>query len=77
MTIQQLQQHLISNKLYVNVDENETHFIIYIEWGDWKHGHRFLQYLMANLNFTLDKREITDSDDSDCFSATYYYNKNN
>ena len=77
MSLKELQQFLNEKKLYYDVDENEDCFIITIEWGDWKHDHRFLQYLMANLNFTLDKREITDSDDSDCFSATYYYNKIN
>lgn len=77
MSLKELQQFLNEKKLYYDVDENEDCFIITIEWGDWKHDHGHLQYLMANIGFTLDRREITDSDDSDCFSATYYYNKNN
>ena len=75
MTLQQLQQHLNNHKLYVNVEETQTHFIINVEWGDWKHDHGHLMYLMANLGFTLDRREITNTDGSDCFSAIYYFNK--
>lgn len=77
MTLQELTHYLNNHKLYVDVEEIETHFIINVEWGDWKHDHRYLQNLMSNLNFILDMREITNTDGSDCFSAIYYYKKNN
>lgn len=77
MTLQQLEQHFNSYKLYVDVEETQTHFIINVEWGDWKHDHRYLQNIMSHLNFILDIREITNTDGLDCFSAIYYYKKNN
>lgn len=75
MSLKELQQFLNEKKLYYDVDENEDCFIITIEWGDWKHDHGHLQYLMNYLPLSLIKREITQTNDSDCFSAIYYYSK--
>lgn len=76
MSIQQLQNYLKQHNLYALVEEFNNQFIIDIDCGDWKHDHLYLQHLMNELNYTLVDRVITSYNDSDCYSATYYYNKN-
>jgi hypothetical protein len=49
----------------------------HIEWGDWKHDHRYLDYVMATLGFSVYKVNITEEDGSDCYSALHLYRKNN
>lgn len=45
-----------------------------ISWGDWKHDHARLDYIMES-NFSVDVfgKEVTESDGTDCYSATHYY----
>ena len=47
---------------------------IKIEWGDWKHEHQYLDYIMKN-EFGLDccEEEETENDGSDCYSSIHYY----
>lgn len=73
MSIQELQNYLKEHNIYALVENFNNLFIIDIEDGDWKHDHLYLQYLMNNLNLNLIDKVITSSDDSDCYSATYYY----
>lgn len=75
MSIQQLQNYLKEHNIYALVEEFNNQFIIDIDYGDWKHDHLYLQLLMNELHYTLVDKVITSSDDSDCYSATYYYNK--
>lgn len=44
-----------------------------IEWGDWKHEHGYLDYLMKENGFILVNKEVTEEDGSDCYSATHEY----
>ncbi len=44
-----------------------------IEWGDWKHEHGYLDYLMKENGFILVNEEVTEEDGSDCYSATHEY----
>lgn len=59
------------------VDYNDHMRMIAVEvhWGDWKHEHWILDWLMRE-NFT-DLRSIhevtTEDDGSDCYSAIHYY----
>jgi hypothetical protein len=50
-------------------------FAVEIHWGDWKHEHLRLDWLMKE-NFS-DLRSIntqtTEEDGSDCYSAIHYY----
>lgn len=46
-----------------------------VEWGDWKHSHGFLDYLMKQLGFTLFKERVTEEDGSDTYSSIHYYSK--
>ena len=74
MTTQELYQHLQSKGLY-DIHETEDGFIISVEWGDWKHDHRYLEYLMGELDYILIGKKITNEDGSDCYSADHYYQK--
>lgn len=46
---------------------------INVYWGDWKHDHRFLQWVMAKNNYRVTNRVITEEDGSDAFSAEYEF----
>lgn len=75
MTAQELYQYLHSKGLYYDISEIENGFIISVEWGDWKHDHRYLEYLMGELDYILVDKKITNEDGSDCYSADHYYKK--
>ena len=46
---------------------------ILIEWGDWKHEHGYLKYLMKKNGFLLIDEQVTEEDGSDCYSAVHTY----
>ena len=75
MTTQELYQHLHSKGLYYEIYKTEDGFVISVEWGDWKHDHRYLEYLMGELGYILVDKKITNEDGSDCYSADHYYKK--
>lgn len=75
MTAQSIQNYLKEHNVYANVEEWNNQFVIDIDYGDWKHDHLYMQHLMNKLNCKLLDKEITSSDGSDCYSATYYYSQ--
>ena len=52
---------------------SETECEINIEWGDWKHDHLYIDYLMQQNGFKKVDEEITEEDGGDCFSSVHYY----
>lgn len=48
---------------------------ITIEWGDWKHDHGFVDYLMKKMGYILVCEQITEEDGSDCYSSIHIYKK--
>lgn len=58
---------------YDNINNGKFGTEVHIEWGDWKHDHARLDYLMANIGYMKTNEEVTDEDGSDCYSATHYY----
>lgn len=53
----------------------ESIVAITIEWGDWKHDHDYVDYLMGELGYEkLGERE-TETDGSDCYSSIHFYAK--
>ena len=46
---------------------------IEIEWGDWKHEHRYADYIMEKYSFSKIYEQITEEDGSDCYSSIHYY----
>ena len=75
MTLQELYQYLRTKNCYYEIYETEDGFVISVEWGDWKHDHRYLEYLMRELDYILVDKKITNEDGSDCYSADHYYKK--
>jgi hypothetical protein len=81
MTIQEIYSTLKEEHLYPDLYEekvgDEVMLAAHIEWGDWKHDHRYLDYVMATLGFSVYKVNVTEEDGSDCYSALHLYRKNN
>lgn len=48
---------------------------VLIEWGDWKHEHGYLRYLMQQNGFTETDENVTEEDGSDCYSAIHTFKK--
>lgn len=49
--------------------------IVSVEWGDWKHSHAYLDWLMKRLDYTKIHEAVTEEDGSDCYSADHYFTK--
>ena len=56
--------------------QDDFSVVVVVEWGDWKHDHRYLINLMNNNNHTMVERVITEEDGSDSFSAEYIFRHN-
>ena len=51
-----------------------------VQWGDWKHDHGFLTYIMQEYGYKQVREVITEEDGSDCYSSIHtfkYVGKNN
>ena len=46
---------------------------VHVIWGDWKHEHGHLDYIMNQNGFKLLGKKTTEEDGSDCYSATHVY----
>jgi hypothetical protein len=59
------------------VDYSEQKKMVAVEviWGDWKHGHWRLDWLMQEnfSNLRSIHQVTTEEDGSDCYSAIHYY----
>lgn len=53
--------------------EDDGNIVVIVEWGDWKHDHRFLKYIMRKNHYRVVLRIITEDDESDVFSAKYVF----
>ena len=57
----------------INTYDNQVE--IHIEWGDWKHEHAYLRYLMEQKGFIQTDENITEENGSDCYSAIHIFKK--
>ena len=48
---------------------------ITIEWGDWKHDHAYMDYLMRTNGFQKIGEQVTEEDGSDAYSSIHSYQK--
>jgi len=46
---------------------------VHVIWGDWKHQHAYLDFVMGMNGFKLLGEKTTEEDGSDCYSATHVY----
>ena len=57
-----------------NWDIEGNILMVEVSWGDWKHDHLFLDFLMNRLfNFSVISTDVTEEDGGDCYSAIHYY----
>lgn len=45
---------------------------ISVRWGDWKHEHGYLRYLLIENGYDYDGEVVTEDDGSDCYCADHY-----
>ena len=55
---------------WVNFDGT---IVVNVEWGDWKHDHAFLNYIMRKNQYRGIDEVVTEDDGSDTYSATHYF----
>lgn len=68
------QNVLKNSSIYADVyPYNDIAICVDISWGDWKHDHMRCDYLMKLHGYTYVGCEVTESDGSDCYSATHLY----
>lgn len=77
-TEKELREFLESNKLYYMVYTEDDSYVIDVEWGDWKHDHGHLGWLVTNWfeaqgRVVSHKSQTTEQDGSDCYSALHYF----
>ena len=44
-----------------------------ITWGDWKHDHGYVDYIMRSLGLSKLDERITEEDQSDTYSSIHIY----
>ena len=50
---------------------------ISVHWGDWKHSHGYLDYLMRQFGYQRIDEVVTEENGSDCYSSDHYYKNTN
>jgi hypothetical protein len=53
--------------------DNDRLVYIELEWGDWKHDHLRLEWLMEENDFRQIGEVTTEEDGSDCYSAIHTF----
>ncbi len=78
--ITDLEKILDDKELFAEIgcDPAENKIFFEIQWGDWKHDHAYLDYLVTNYlilkGIGYVASEVVDEEDgSDCYSATHYF----
>lgn len=73
---------IVEEYLYEYMEQNQRWYEIWgyddfveinVEWGDWKHDHIALDYLMEQVGFTCVNEELTEENGSDCYSAIHKF----
>ena len=61
------------NQIWGECYDYDDMVCIEIEWGDWKHEHKRMDYLMEQLGFYCIEEELTEENGSDCYSSRHRY----
>ena len=75
MKIQKIFKYLQKHEIYADIYEDNNQICILVAWGDWKHDHAYLNYLMNNIGYNCINEELLESDGSDCYSAVHHFEK--
>ena len=73
--VETIRKRLAENNLYYDVCTNNNIIEIFIEWGDWKHDHGYLNYLMKQQGYEQIDEKTTEEDGSDCYSSIHFFAK--
>lgn len=46
---------------------------VYVEWGDWKHDHLFINFIMKKNNYRLVSERTTEEDGDDAYSSIHKF----
>ena len=73
--VELVEKTLRENKIFCDAYQYRSLPVVAVEisWGDWKHDHLAADWLVEEMGGTLLKKDITEEDGSDCFSAIHYY----
>ena len=71
----EVQAILKEGNLYGEIDICDDKVEVNIEWGDWKHDHLYLKYLMEQKGFVQVDEELTEENGSDCYSSIHTFKK--
>lgn len=76
--VEEIREYLRENDLYFETYIEGDTLKIHVDNGDWKHDHHYLDYIVTDFfgdkGLTLDTTvDTTESDGSDCYSATHSY----
>lgn len=71
--INKVNELLKKENLYGYVYDELSMIAIEIEWGDWKHEHARLDWIMKENGYTKMFNRITEEDGSDTYSAIHYF----
>lgn len=71
---QLMAEHHIMGEL-VDYSEQKKMVAVEVIWGDWKHEHWRLDWLIGQAfpNLRSIHQVATEEDESDCYSAIHYY----
>lgn len=74
-TLMDRAQKVINNSsIFADIyDVTDTKIKVEITWGDWKHDHLYLDYLMREEGFEKIDEYTTEEDGSDTYSAVHVY----
>ena len=77
MTIEKYIEKIFKeNDVWYEVDySTNNEIMIFVEYGDWKHDHLFIDYLMEKNGFLKTDEVLTWEDGSDCYSSVHHYKK--
>lgn len=73
---ERVQKYLDSNNLWADVYPHGGGLPVIdveIHWGDWKHDHLRMKYLMGEAGATLISTHVTEENGSDCYSAVHHF----
>lgn len=54
---------------------DDESIVIFVEEGDWKHDHRFVDNFMEKLGYKKVDEDIYGDSDDDSYSSTHYFQK--
>lgn len=70
-----IREELNKQKMYYEIWSEYDTIHIEVEWGDWKHDHHRLDYIMKELGYTKIDEYLTEEDGSDAYSSEHVYTK--